>query len=300
MIALAAVAGSGGCDRGKAALRPDAAPEAPARNPAVPESSAASTVAQLRCRAIAADGDVTVESAGDAGATRLANMAEIPGGAWLRLADGARLVAKDPRTTRETTFLGAGRSRPCVDRGEESWIAAGSFESAIGSGESPGAEEWVVTPQAVVRYASARLRVDVTLQGTRVRIANGAAFLWPPRGGAASEGWQRLTAADTTIGAKPSRGEGDAVDRCDSLAERSRALAKALLSPGDSGPEEGRLVAEQVTARRLARAACALASLRVESLTGAEAESERREGLSAKVHAAMAAWRSVPVASSSP
>jgi hypothetical protein len=309
VIAFAAIAVLGACNRGQTSAG-DAGPSASASRPLptaphpAPQGSAAtpsraSLEAHLPCRAIAADGDVHAES--DAGAAKVANLAEIPAEGWLSLSDGARLVAKDPRTTRETTFLGPGRVRACVDRREESWIASGSFESVVGAGETPGAEEWVVTAQAVVRYAAARLRVDMAPKGTHLRLANGVAFLWPPQGDATSEGWQRVTAPEVAIdgppGADPAAA-GAAVDRCVSLSERSRTLAKALLSPADSGPAGGSVAAEQVTARRLARAACAVAALRVDALS--TGDSGRKLGLSAKVLEAETAWRSLPVAGTPP
>jgi len=304
-IAIAAAAASGACGRGKGSAG-DAGFPASGSTPApdvrgAPGSGHGATEAHLRCRAIAADGDVRAELDADAGTTRLANMSEIPGEAWLLLAQGARLVAKDVRTTRETTFLGPGQARACVNRREESWISAGSFESVVGAGESPGAEQWVVTPQAVLRYGAARLRVDVDARGTRVRLANGVAFLWPPQGEAGGEGWQRVTAAETAIAEPPgarSDAAAAAVDRCSSLAARSRELAGALLSPPDGGLDGGNVAAEQVTTRRLARAACAIAALRVDPV--AVGESGRKEGLSAKVRAAEADWRALPLAGSEP
>jgi hypothetical protein len=255
--------------------------------------------AHLRCRAIAADGDVHVES--DAGAPQIANLSEIPAEGWLSLSTGARLVAKDPRTTRETTFLGPGRVRVCIDRHEESWIASGSFESVVGAGETPGAEEWVVTAQAVVRYAAARLRIDTAPNGTHLRVANGVAFLWPPQGEATSEGWQRVTAPEMALDGPPRAdpaAAGAAVDRCVSLSERSHALARVLLFPEDGEPAGGNVAAEQVTARRLARAGCALAALRVDALP--PGDGGLKQALSVKVLEAETAWRSLPLAGSSP
>ncbi len=255
MIAIAAIAGSGACGRGRGApgdaganlsvpptAHPDAPHERPANSAGPSGSSNAVMLAHLPCRAIAADGDVEAETYPDAGGARVTNMSEIPDNVWLSLAQGARLVAKDPRTTRETTFLGPSRARACVERGEESWLVSGSFESVVGAGESPGAEEWVVTPQAVVRYAAARLHIDAEPQTTRVRLANGVAFIWPPQGVGASEGWERMTAAESAIagapGADPAAAAA-AVDRCSSLAARSAALATAKTAPR-SGRRWGR------------------------------------------------------------
>ena len=62
----------------------------------------------------------------------------------------------------------------------------------MGAGESPGAEEWVVTPFGVVRYGAAKLSVDVGAKDADVAVATGIAFLWTP-------------ADVTTRGGKPSR-----------------------------------------------------------------------------------------------
>ena len=110
-------------------------------------------------RAIAVDGEVRSE---DDGGTPVALSSGIALDPWIDLVSGARLVAKDPRTTRETTFRGPARVRACVDSIEESWVDSGSFESSVGAGESPGAEEWVVTPLGVVRFAAAKLGVQVS------------------------------------------------------------------------------------------------------------------------------------------
>ncbi len=271
---------------------------------------ALTTAMHLPCRAIAVDGTVGVEwerdagdTGADAGADRLVHNGEIPEGVWLSIAPDARLVAKDPRTTRETTFLGPARVRPCVSHREESWIASGSFESAVGAGETPGAEEWVVTPLAVVRYLAAKLRVDVRTAETTVSLAGGGAFLWladdvrephAPRGSDAGgtgggagegsttiddEGWHRTS--DTGVlklTAVATRTPGDAarsaIDRCTALTRRARELAGKLISePADA---DGGTAKEQLRTRRLARAACAVAAMRVAAL----APSPSRDALS--------------------
>ena len=123
--------------------------------------------------------------------------------AWVGLAKGARLVVKDPRTTRETSFRGISgpaRARACVGFAEESWVAAGRFESSVGAGEAPGAEEWIVTPFGVVRYAAAKVTVDVQPRDAEVKLDSGVAFAWTPVGiapatdGGLEDGWLRLPA----------------------------------------------------------------------------------------------------------
>ncbi len=286
-------------DAGAAA--PSAEPPRPAAATADVQEHAreAHDRALLPCRVIALEGKVARETDFDAGL--LAAEQALPRG-WLVLGDGTRLVAKDPRTTRETTFLGPGRARDCVGGAEEAWVGQGSFESTAGAGEAPGAEEWVVTPNAVVRYASAKLRVGVRAASTTVTMVAGVAFIWPvapARGdaGLLDEGWQRLGAGETT--AAPREGLGQAVDRCVDLAGRARNLTAALFSTGDGAPS-GATVTDQVTTRRLARAACALAELRAESFKPAGTPPGDGGGWASRLAAADAAWRSLPVPGGAP
>ncbi len=305
---------SGGPDAGPLAVASESAASAAPGDTAKATSEASARAAQWKgalttamhmpCRAIAVDGVVGVEAehdAGDAGADRLAHNGEIPEGAWLSIAPDARLVAKDPRTTRETTFLGPARVRPCVSHREESWIASGVFESAVGAGETPGAEEWVVTPLAVVRYLAAKLRVEVRPAETTVSLLSGGAFLWladdarEPRGARGSdagegstttddEGWHRTSDAGalklTAAAARaPVDAARSAVERCGSLAGRARELAGKLLS--EAAEADGGTAKEQLKTRRLARAACAVAGMRVAALP----VSPSRDTLSATLNA---------------
>lgn len=257
---------------------------------------AGSSLGAAPCRIIGLSG----QAAGDAGA--LALQGDVPRG-WIGLSEGGHLVGKDPRTARETTFDGPGRLRDCVGSAEEAWVAEGAFESSAGAGEAPGAEQWVVTPHAVVRYASAKVRLRVRPTGTTVTMVAGVAFAWPPAAhpsdaGALEEGWQRLGAGSTQVG--PTGGTGDAVARCADLARRTQDLTAALFF-GDGGAPTGTTVTDQVTTRRLARAACAIAHLRVET----EAPSAAAHGgplgagapndkLGAALEQADVAWRSLP------
>ena len=284
---------------------PSAAPSgsAPAMSPSARLArwdTAREAALHLPCRAIAVDGHARPDldaGVADGGADRLARQAEIPGG-WIALSADARLVAKDPRTTRETTFIGPARVRACVDHREESWLGSGRFESSIGAGETPGAEEWVVTPFGVVRYMAGKLVVEVGTDAS-VQVGSGAAFLWLPDdvqvGGARADagpatdddGWERMNEGSVKLAR---RGSLDAivrartaVDRCEALTQRTRELAAELYAgrPGrdeagsDGGPSEGGAEAkEQVRTRRLARAACDVADLRVDLLPRSAPRSE--------------------------
>ena len=292
--------------------------------------------AHLPCRAVAVDGLVRAEDVAQPGAAHVrpgadggAGLAlvlqqDIPTESWLTLGPSSRLVAKDPRTTRETTFLGAGRVRPCVDRREESWVATGAFESVVGAGESPGSEEWVVTPLAVLRYASAKLHVAVGPKGTSITPSAGLTFAWladdaharwggdagagaegpssasdagSGSGGAAkataADGWERVADAplilEPTAGVPVVQAAGASVARCAALADHSHELATLLMAPTVGLPDAS-AAAEQVIARRQARAACAVAALRV----GALAEAPAKDALAAKLAESVAVWTALP------
>jgi hypothetical protein len=311
---FAPVAGCGACEPDRAHPTEDA-PSSTASAPAVSDAASAGIPAPpvtvppqktLPCRAIAVDGDVRIGS--DDGGAPLARQEEITPGPWVSLLPSARLVAKDPRTTRETTFFGPGRARPCVDSVEESWVASGTFESAVGAGETPGAEEWVVTPLCVVRFAAAKLTVEAFTGGrrdaVRVAVAEGVAFVWPspdattrgPDGGGApslaNEGWARVSGAALAIASASPRSPHDgarlAIEACRAQGRSAHDLANALVG----ADADGATAAAQVRARRLARAACAVAAVRVDVLP----ESAGKETLSASLKKADELWRSVPSA----
>jgi hypothetical protein len=294
-------------------------------------SDASRARALLPCRAIAVEGEVTPDSDGDAGPA-LAADAELSPEHWMSLGPGARLVAKDPRTTRETTFRGPGRVRACVDGLEESWLARGTFESSHGAGETPGAEEWVVTPLGAVRFAAAKLSVEALAREVRVSVSDGSAFVWLARdasargadGGALpgpgedaaadpGEGWMRVDAGAAAllprVPRSPLEAARSAVDSCVALGRSAGDLALKLVS-GDGGG--GATAARQVATRRMARAACATAELRVEWLgadnAGPAAHRGQREyrplepasraeipRLAASLEEASGFWRSLPL-----
>jgi hypothetical protein len=271
---------------------------------------------RLACRAIAVDGDVHLEVPAEAGLVPLLIEGLVPTEGWLALAKGAKFVAKDPRTTRETTFRGApGRARACVGYGEESWIAAGGFDSTMGSGEAPGQEEWVVTPLGVVRYAAATLSVDVRPKDESIAVTNGVAFLWagddariratPVRGGATdggattknaspardeTDGWIRLENASLSL--SPAAGPPDTLDAAHAAVEKCSSLGKIahdLTSTLMAGGADAAVITQQVTTRRLARAACDVAGLRI----GALPPSEATLGLGKSLAEANTAWTTI-------
>jgi len=257
---------------------------------------------RLACRIVTLDGDAHIETPGaDGGAPPLLLQGLAPTEAWMDLGKGARLVARDPKTTRETTFRGPARVRACVDSAEESWLASGTFESSVGSGEAPGNEEWVVTAWGIVRYTTAALSMVVKPHEADVTLTSGVAFAWqaltgPGDAGAApgdagsalEEGWLRLPTGTTKLGNGHDEPVSATLDRCAALASSARDLASQLMTPGGA---TGATITRQVTTRRLARAACSVATLRVNALPPAAAAP-----LLGPLTTANSAWSGVPTA----
>lgn len=271
----------------------------------------------LPCRAVAVDGDVRPIHGDlmDGGTIEppIALQAIVPEGVWLVAGDHARLVAKDPRTTRETAFVGPARFRACVAHREESWVGAGHFDSAVGAGESPGAEEWLITPFAVIRYSAAKLHVEVAATATHIVVETGPAFVWaaddaralrrdratPGDGGpddATDLPWRRVGEGTMHVISTASPAARSAVDACVERARHTEELTRAMRAGApaagpDAGVTPGERIAEQVRARRLARASCALASVRV-ALSG---DADTRRDLEAALGDANARWAAVPL-----
>jgi hypothetical protein len=267
------------------------------------------------CRAIGVTGRIAVAET-DGGVVSIGG--EAPA-AWLDLPEGTHLQTKHPATGRELSFDGPGRVLPCVAWStpdgtsglrpawstpeEEAWIASGVVASAP-SGEAPGQEEWLVTPFGVVRYTAAQVKVYVDRAERRLRVStmSGAAFAWTPDGVAVAtdpevaatrdaEGWLRLSAAIgfVAITKKPGSPLEDAraaASQCTAAAREAHDVAVALGKPDAAISELG---SRHVTARRIARAACAVASVRVSAVGGTDAGAP----LSAQIASAEAAWRNV-------
>lgn len=256
---------------------------------------------RMPCRIIEGTGQARLENGTDAGVQLMVNAPMMSN--WVDLGADGRFVAKDPHTGRETTFRGPGRARACVQLNEESWVASGGFDSSVGAGEAPGNEEWVVTPVGVVRYAASKLSVDVHARDARVVISSGDAFLWVPsdasaHGGEAGaptkgdDGWMRADVGtftlSTTGATQPLSLEGAraALTACSSLGKAAHDLSAVLLAGGaDAGT-----VMSQVSTRRMARAACAVAGLRL----GALPPSPALKPLNSELAEGNAGWNSLP------
>jgi hypothetical protein len=254
------------------------------------------------------------ERAPDAGLpTTITESGDVPEDAWVTLEAGGSLTARHPRSTRETTFNGPARFRSCVEQGEESWLADGTFESVAWAGERPGAEEWVMTPAGVVRYAAGRVEVTVTpatpTAGAKafVKVTSGSANVWteedmgpvkPPlsastrtadAGMNVSEGWVRIDGPRTVTmsvkkAGKPEEVAQAAVDRCKAAAKLAHELGMAISSPDAS---LATAAPRHIVARHIARAACGVAGVDAASL----AASPSRDAMMAALHEAETDWK---------
>lgn len=309
VVAVGALARCGACepDRGPAPSASASASSAPgATRPPIAPSGPIGLLhprpERPACKALSVEGDVHLEAAGDAGTTPLLIAGLVPTEGWLVLAPGARFVAKDPRTSRETAFRGPARVRACVELTEETWLASGGFDSSVGSGESPGNEEWVVSPLGVVRYTAAKLAVDVRPRDVRAVVASGGAFVWSSDDasthtadggvlGHTDDGWLRaeggtVTLSATSLAPSPVDAARGAVSRCTSLGRQAHDLGALVMAGGaDAGT-----IAAQVGARRLARAACAVAGLRL----AAQPPRDALDPLVKSLAEGNAAWSQLP------
>jgi hypothetical protein len=262
-LLLLATSSCGSC--GERLMNPDAEPPPPPRDPgqAVPPDVNA---AKLRgyidpppsklCRAIA--GEQTGKDLPDA---------------WIEIKSTVTL--KHPQSGREITVRGPAQIRACVNGEEELWIDGGIFEASPRTGESPGAEQWVITGGGVVRYGVAALKIT----GGKVQVASGSALVLGGKGDAGPDAWTRVEAngsAELTAKGPPEA----VVARCEALAEAAAALAGKIASADASLSD---LAPRHVEARQLARAACAVAGVRA-----------RGTPLEARAAAAGAKWRALP------
>lgn len=243
--------------------------------------------APTACRAIGASGPIRHEA--DAGAI-------LPGDLltqdFVELGAGAKLSVKNGTTTREMIFEGPGAVRACVGGDEEMWLMSGIFSSVIGAGESPGAEVWVVTPHAVVRYGSGvHMKLNVSSIKLDVDLKAGSAWAFPLESFSLHDagtphqldGWVEIpgNATVTFISKKaPSQLVGD----CELAAKTARDLAVQI---GSGDAALGDAAPKHVVARHKAHAVCAAAEL----VAARSLDLVERERLLPRARAANAKWR---------
>jgi len=257
-----------GSDAGNASV--DAAP--PSKADAAPPLAAIPALGHTRpppppCRVIAVAGAASQPLDGGA----LAVGGVVP--SWIELTDAARVTVKEPSSGRELLFVGPASAVPCVQE-SQAWLARGTLSGTRGSGEKPGAEQWVVTPSAVVRYGAAFVDVTVATDGTHAVLKGGSAT-------AIADGedtWHPLDAKAPFVAAPPARAPrlakgpsgADAAspsDRCAKTSADASALEAQLLAPAEtSDPGFGELAKRTTEARILAQAACAMSALRAATM----------------------------------
>ncbi|MEA2747426.1 MAG: hypothetical protein QOI41_1569 [Myxococcales bacterium] len=239
---------------------------------------------------------------------------------WLDLVAHASFTVRTLETGRELRFEGPGRVRACGD--DVALVAEGSAIGLPGSGEAPGAEQWVATACGVGRWASGVHRFTGARDACKLQSSLGAVQLYvasdvtvsevaadggaplatdagavTDAGRAKASPWRRIdgrraftlqprSAIDGAAGVKT------ALVACERAADAVQKMAAAMLpdARADGGAIDGGgagigdLAEESVVARGVARAACAVAAVRV-ALAGSRPIDEGR------LTAAMMRWR---------
>jgi hypothetical protein len=231
---------------------------------------------------------------------------------WLEVPDKGSFTVRTLETGRELRFEGRGRMKACGD--DVALVAEGSAVGLPGSGEAPGAEQWVATACGVARWASGVHRFSAARDACKLQSSLGTAHLYLAEdvtareltgdGGALSDAMASLIAAGygkappwQRIDAKrlvelSARGPLDgpaavksALVACERASKTVQDLAMSMLR-GDAGTGSlGDLAAQSVVARGTVRAACAVAAVRV-ALAGSKPADQTR------LDAANARWRS--------
>ncbi|MDB4935277.1 MAG: hypothetical protein JWP87_2249 [Labilithrix sp.] len=232
--------------------------------------------------------------------------------AWLDVAAKASFTVRTLESGRELRFEGPGRVRACGD--DVALVADGSAVGLPGSGEAPGAEQWVATACGVARWASGVHRFAGGRDACKLQSSLGATHIYVPDDVTADEvavdGGAPLPApapaAPSDAGTTPTwrridaktafrlQGRGaldtpaavkNALVACERAAQAVAAAALKMSSHDAGGGSLGELAAESVASRGLARAACAVAAVRV-ALAGSKPADQTR------LEAANSRWRS--------
>jgi hypothetical protein len=251
--------------------------------------------------------------------------------AWLDVAAKGSFTVKVLESGRELRFEGPGRIRPCTE--DVALVAEGAAIGLPGSGEAPGAEQWVATACGVARWASGVHRVVGGRDGCKLQSSLGTAHLFvaedvvvedalepkartdlPADGGAAvdagargpdgsRDAWRRVD-AKRALRLRSRRALDDAAAvrtalvACEKAAQAVQTLSGQLVHPRFAGTPQlqggkdagstdagvGELAEKSVSARGVARAACAVAAVRV-AVAGSRPEEQ------ARLDAASARWR---------
>lgn len=219
---------------------------------------------------------------------------------WLDVAAKASFSVRTLETGRELRFEGPGRVRPCGD--DVALVAEGSAVGLPGTGEAPGAEQWVATACGAARWASGVHRFAADRDRCRLQSSTGTLELYAaddmtfdevavdggapvvagadagaPDARAAKSAWRRVDGRRAFEARAHGRLDSAAsvkasVGSCERAAATVQRLATGMTG-GDAGDggDIGTMAADSVVARGIARAACAVAAVRV-ALAGSKSD----------------------------
>lgn len=264
-----------------------ASAQAPPAQAASPGSAAPQTATPppSPCRVLRVRGAARVR-----GGAELGEQSPLDGLHWIELEANSEVVVRHGSSAREFALLGPGEALACRAGLEQVLLTRGGFRSSRGTGVRPGAELWVATPFASLRYADASLELRVSSDGARVRVSQGRVHADPAvqvRGAPKAP----LEGARSELRLHGSATPDSLLAECARSAEKSEQIARELLGSRERGL--GAKAAEQLTARRHARAACLIA----ESALGAEGTRDPR--LADQLARANQRWQSIPAATAS-
>ncbi|MBS2013748.1 MAG: hypothetical protein JST00_12725 [Deltaproteobacteria bacterium] len=210
---------------------------------------------------------------------------------WIDLRPAAVISVKSSETGRELRFEGPGRVKPCAVDG--AMILEGSAVGLPGAGEGPGSEQWVAASCGVAVWSNGVHRFSASGAGPvnecRLQTSTGASHLYVAKdmtgeesavdGGAPEAGAPpipgrflpltgrhavTLRPQKKTLPGEPVR---TALAECAKAASDAESVG-ARLRNRDGGAaagtgDVGELAVQSIGVRRLARAACAVAAVRV-------------------------------------
>lgn len=251
---------------------------APVSSAAPPKSSAAA-LAPAPCRVLQVTGRAR---AGDG--AELVALGGLDGKSWLELEANTKLSVRHGATAREFALVGPGRFLACRSGLEQVLIAEGGFESSPGAGVRPGAEMWVATPFAALRYADGSAAIRADRGATHVRVSSGRITVE-----STGENSRSLTLSAPSEKHWPSAVAPAArLKTCETAAGAAKTSADAVLSAANT--ELGKLAAAQLASRRRARAECLIAEAAIERVRDPGEKARLRDQL----ERANRAWQGVP------
>jgi len=267
LLALGAVAGCRSEERPQASAQPSASarPSASATPLPSPRPSASSARPSARgCRVIGVSG----EAARDAGTPAIG--AFFGQGEWLELGANVELALRHTETTREFSVRGPGRFQLCAAGAESVSVARGAVTTTAGAGTRAGAEVLLATPFAIVRYADAKLSLEVGEEKATLRVEQGSASLENALDAGKPESVKTVTGPKGTAALAGKLSAEKLVQTCVAAKAQVHSGPPRPLGTASAGANLGDWAVAQHKLRRTARFACAQAHAAVGRLTGAD------------------------------